>query len=389
MNIDKITSFTVMDILEKAKEMEKQGIDVIHLEIGEPDLPVPTNAIEKLKEYLSIYRIGYSHSLGIQELRESISKYYFEEYKVEVPTSNIIITPGSSTGIYLIISILLEEGGEFITLDPSYPCYPNFILHSNGKVIRINVFKENNFNPEMKEVKSSITKNTKGIIFASPSNPTGTLIKKEIIEELLNMEIPIIVDEIYQGIVFSKSKYESSTVKYFKKDGNLIISNGFSKYFAMSGWRIGWILLPDRFIKNFQKLLQNIVISTSLPSQILANICINYFRNDFESYVKIYEERLNLAKDYLNKFGFSLGYEIEGGFYIFLDLSNYTNNSYEVCKKLLEEYAVAITPGTDFGKNKTNKFVRISLTNRKENILLGLERLINMIYSYHPNPRPI
>ncbi|MFN4245708.1 MAG: pyridoxal phosphate-dependent aminotransferase [Brevinematia bacterium] len=389
MNIDKIKSFMVMDILERTKEMENNGVEIIHLEIGEPDLPTPPEAIEKLNEYLSKYRMSYTHSLGIQTLRESISKYYFEEYKTQVSPSNIVITPGSSIGMQLVISLLLEETGDFITFDPSYPCYPNFIRYFNGNVVKINIFKENNFNPELKDITSSITKRTKGIIFSSPSNPTGVLIKDEIVEELLNRNVPVIVDEIYQGIVFNREKHESSIIKYFSRDGNLIISNGFSKYFAMPGWRIGWLVLPDRFVKNIQKLLQNIVISTPTPSQILANICINEFRKIFENYVKIYKERLEKAKNYLSKFGFSVGYEIEGGFYIFLDLSKYTNNSYELSKKLLEEYLVAVTPGIDFGENKTDQFIRISLTNDEKNILTGLERLINMLYSYHPNPRPV
>ena len=389
MNIEKIKSFIVMDILEKTKEMEKYGVDIIHLEIGEPDLPTPHKAIEKLQEYLTKYKMSYTPSFGIEKLRESISKYYSEVYNVEVPASNIIITPGSSTGIYLMISLLLDEGGEFLILDPSYPCYPNFIHHSGGEVKRIKVFKENNFNPTIEDIRKSITQNTKGIILASPGNPTGTLIKHQTVEEILNTNIPIIIDEIYQGIVFTKSPKESSLIRYFSKNGNLIISNGFSKYFAMPGWRVGWLVVPDKYLKNLQKLFQNIVISPATPSQILADICINEFREEFNNYTKIYKDRLTSAKEYLERFGIQLGYEIEGAFYIYLDLSNFTNNSFEFSKRFLEEYSVAITPGIDFGENLTNKFVRIALTNSKENILTGLERLINMLYGYKPNPRPI
>lgn len=389
MNIGRIKSFIVMDILEKTKEMEKYGVDIIHLEIGEPDLPTPHKAIEKLQEYLTKYKMSYTPSFGIEKLRESVSKYYSEVYNVEVPASNIIITPGSSTGIYLMISLLLDEGGEFLILDPSYPCYPNFIHHSGGEVKRIKVFKENNFNPTIEDIRKSITQNTKGIILASPGNPTGTLIKHQTVEEILNTNIPIIIDEIYQGIVFTKSPKESSLVRYFSKNGNLIISNGFSKYFAMPGWRVGWLVVPDKYLKNLQKLFQNIVISPATPSQILADICINEFREEFNNYTKIYKDRLTSAKEYLERFGIQLGYEIEGAFYIYLDLSNFTNNSFEFSKRFLEEYSVAITPGIDFGENLTNKFVRIALTSSKENILTGLERLINMLYGYKPNPRPI
>lgn len=389
MNIDKVKSFIVMDILEKTYEMEKYGVEVIHLEIGEPDLPTPQKAIEKLPEYLFKYKMSYTPSLGLQKLRESISKYYLEKYKSNIPPSNIIITPGSSIGIYLIISLLLDEGGKFIIFDPTYPCYKNFILHSGGTPTKVNVFKENNFNPEINEIKNSITKDTKGIITASPSNPTGTLLKKEILEEILNLNIPIIVDEIYQGIVFTKPKEESSLARYFSRNGNLIISNGFSKYFSMPGWRVGWLVVPDRYIQPLQKLLQNIVISPPTPSQILADIVINESIEELDNYTKIYHDRLVSVKEYLEKMGFSIGYEIEGAFYIFLDLSKYTNDSFTISKKLLEEYSVAVTPGIDFGENKTNRFIRIALTNKKENILLGIERLINMLYGYHPNPRPV
>ncbi|MCS7299402.1 MAG: aminotransferase class I/II-fold pyridoxal phosphate-dependent enzyme [Spirochaetia bacterium] len=389
MNIDKVKSFIVMDILEKALEMERYGVDIIHLEIGEPDLPTPQKALEKLPEYLSKYKMGYTPSLGIQQLRESISNYYFREYKVEIPPSNIVITPSSSTGMYLMVSLLLDGGGEFIVFDPSYPCYPNFILHSGGEVVRVNVFKENNFNPDISDLKKVINSRTKGLITSSPSNPTGTLLKDDILEVLLETGLPIIVDEIYQGIVFTKPKSESSVARYFTRDGNLIISNGFSKYFSMPGWRVGWLVLPDRYIPNMQKLLQNIVISTPTPSQVLASICISECIDILDEYTSTYHQRFISAKQYLERFGFSIGYEVEGAFYIYLDMSKYTNDSYEFSKRFLEEYSVAITPGIDFGQNMTNKFVRISLTNRLENILVGLERLINMIYGYHPNPRPV
>lgn len=389
MNIDKVRSFIVMDILEKTVEMERYGVDVIHLEIGEPDLPTPQKALDKLPEYLSKYKMGYTPSLGLQQLRESISNYYSREYKVEIPPSNIVITPSSSTGMYLMVSLLLDNGGEFIIFDPTYPCYPNFILHSGGEVVRVNVFKENNFNPDISDVKRTITSRTRGLITSSPSNPAGTLLKDELVEELLETGLPIIVDEIYQGIVFTKPKSESSVARYFTPDGNLIISNGFSKYFSMPGWRVGWLVLPDRYIPDIQKLLQNIVISTSTPSQILANICINECINELDEYARIYHQRLISAKEYLEKFGFSIGYEVEGAFYLYLDMSKYTDDSYEFSRRFLEEYSVAVTPGVDFGKNMTSKFIRISLTNRVENILVGLERLINMIYGYHPNPRPV
>ncbi|MCX8029566.1 MAG: aminotransferase class I/II-fold pyridoxal phosphate-dependent enzyme [Brevinematales bacterium] len=389
MNIDRVKSFIVMDILEKSVEMEKQGVEVIHLEIGEPDLPLPQKATAKLYEYLSNYKMGYTPSLGLYKLRESISRYYLNEYGVDISPSNIVITPGSSIGIYLMISVLLDNGGDFVIFDPSYPCYSNFITHLGGSIVRVNVYRENNFNPTIGDIDNVISRSTKGFIVASPSNPAGVLLREEILVHILDSGIPLIVDEIYQGIVFSKPKKNSSVASYFSRNGNLIISNGFSKYFCMPGWRVGWLVVPDRYLQSLQKLLQNVVISTSTPSQILADICINECIQEFDEYTKIYYDRLLSAKEYIEKFGFSIGYEIDGAFYIYLDLSKYTKDSYEFSKRFLYEYSVAITPGVDFGENKTNQYVRIALTNRKENILVGLERLINMIYGYHPNPRPV
>ncbi|MGC8964078.1 MAG: pyridoxal phosphate-dependent aminotransferase [Brevinematia bacterium] len=387
MNIEEVKSFIVMDILERASFMESQGLEIIHLEIGEPDLPTPKKALERISEFLN-YKMGYTHSLGLMQLRESISKYYYDEYDVEISPSNIVITPGTSVGMYLLLSILLDKGGEIAILDPSYPCYKNFIKHLGGEIRRINVFKENNFLPEVNELKNAL-KNSKGFITSSPSNPTGVILNKELIESLLETGTAIIIDEIYQGIVFKENKKELSSIRYFKKDGNLIISNGFSKYFAMPGWRVGWLVLPDEYIHKIQKLLQNIVISTSTLSQLVASVCINECRSELEGYVNIYKERLTIAKTFLESRGLKIGYEIEGSFYIFLDISKFSKNSYEISKKLLEEYLVAITPGIDFGENKTDSFVRISLTNSKENILLGLERLINMFHDYYPSPRSI
>ncbi len=388
MNIDKVKSFIVMDILEEAKEMERYSLEVIHLEIGEPDFPTPKIVREKLPEFLNKYKLGYTPSLGLLSLRESISKFYYDRYRTEVSPENIVIVPGSSTGIYLMINLLLDQPGDFITLDPSYPCYPNFIFSSGGNTIRVNVYKEKGFKPEISDIKSLLTHNTKGIIYASPSNPTGVIMKKET-QEIVNLGIPVIVDEIYQGIVFKENKYETSVIEYFSKDGNLIISNGFSKYFSMPGWRIGWLVVPDRYINTLQRMLQNIVISTNTISQIAAEIAINEAIDELDRNVEEYRKRLNFAKNIIEKFGMKIGYEIEGAFYIYLDVSNYSTDSFELCKRFLKDYLVAITPGIDFGLNKTNQFVRFSLTNTLPNIELGLERFINMLYGYMPNPRPV
>lgn len=387
MKLEEVKSFIVMDILEKASLMESRGIEVIHLEIGEPDLPTPKKALENISDLLK-YKMGYTHSLGITQLRESISRYYHEEYGVEISPYNVVITPGTSTGMYLLLSILLDKGGEITILDPSYPCYKNFIKHLGGEIKKVNVFKENNFRPEISEIKKAL-EDSKGFITSSPSNPTGVILNKELLETLLEIGKPIIIDEIYQGIVFKENKKELSAIRYFKKDGNLIISNGFSKYFAMPGWRVGWLVLPDEYIPKIQKLLQNIVISTSTLSQLVATVCISECKNELEEYINIYKKRLLSAKRFLESKGIEIGYEIEGAFYIFLDISKFSRDSYEVSKKLLEEYLVAVTPGIDFGENKTNNFIRISLTNSEENILLGLERLINMFYDYHPSPKSI
>ena len=389
MNVEKIKSFIVMDILERSLEIQKHGVEIIHLEIGEPDLPTPKKALDRVPEILSKYKMSYTPSLGITSLREAISEYYLKEYGVEVPVKNIVVVPGSSTGMALIISILLDKGGEFIITDPSYPCYPNFILHSGGEVVRINIYKDNNFLPEIDKLRDLVNQKTRGLIIASPSNPCGVLLPQKLVEEILEIGIPTIIDEIYQGIVFGIPKKESSAIKYFSADGNLIISNGFSKYFSMPGWRVGWLVVPDRYIPALQKLLQNIVISTPTLSQMLAEICMRECINELDEYVSIYKKRLETATNFLNNSGLELGYKVNGAFYIYLDLSNFINDSLEFSRKMLEEYSVALTPGLDFGTNRTNKFIRISLTNSEGNILTGLERLLNAIYDYNPSPRSI
>lgn len=206
------------------------------------------------------------------------------------------------------------------------------------------------------------------------------MLPQKLVEEILEIGIPTIIDEIYQGIVFDIPKKESSAIKYFSPDRNLIISNGFSKYFSMPGWRVGWLVIPNRYILLLQKLLQNTVISTPTLSQMLAEVCMKECINELEGYVGIYKKRLEIATNFLSRLGLELGYKVNGALYIYLDLSNFINDSFEFSKKMLEKYSVALPPGLDFGKNETNKFIRISLTNSEGSIMTGLERLINTLH---------
>ncbi len=365
-----ITSFKVMDILEKALEME----DVIHLEIGEPDFDTPEEIKEEGIRAIREEKIIYTHSMGMKELRVAVAEYYNEKYGTNVKYENIIITSGTSPALLLAVYVMLEHTGknEILASNPGYACYPNFINVMSGKMVYFDLDVEDGFKIDINKIKEKITDKSAAIMLNSPNNPTGKIITPEEYKEIAKLGIPVISDEIYQGLVYEGKRYDTA-LNYMD---NAIVLNGFSKLFAMTGWRLGYMIVPDKYIELTQKLGQNLFISANTISQFAAIEALKNKNVDkkIEEMVSEYNERRTTAMEELKKYKLKMAACPEGAYYIVVDVRKYSKDSLEFAYELLENARVAVTPGIDFGSNLEG-YVRISYATSKEKIIEGIKRL--------------
>jgi (5-formylfuran-3-yl)methyl phosphate transaminase len=367
--VNSMSPFIVMEVLEKAKEMEKQGVNIIHMEVGEPDFELPEFIADATHLALEEGHTHYTHSLGNLELREAISKLYKDEYGVTVDTDCIVITSGSSAAILLAIMTICGAGDEIILSNPGYACYGNFILACNAVPVYIPVIDSNGFQFNICDIEKSISERTRGIIINSPMNPTGTLVNDEVFKQLATIGIPIISDEIYHGLV-----YEGRAKSILEFTSNAIVVNGFSKRFAMTGLRLGYLIAPKPYIRSIQILQQNLFICAPSLAQQAGVAALQKCQKDVETMRQIYNERRLYTIERLKKIGFEIKAEPKGAFYIFCDARKFTKDSYQFAFDVLEHAHVGITPGVDFGTHGEG-FVRFSYANSLDNIKEGLDRL--------------
>lgn len=363
-----ITPFIVMEVLEKAAKMEQQGINVIHLEVGEPDFDVPKCVSKAVQKAFTESRTHYTHSLGDPELREQIAVKYIEEYGVPVSPEQIIVTSGSSPAILLALGVLCNVDDEIILSDPGYACYSNFIKFIDAKPVPVPVFEEDGFQYRSNEIKKRVSARTKGIVINSPMNPTGNLLSLELMKELTKFDIPIISDEIYHGLVYGNRAHSilEATNKAF-------VLNGFSKLYAMTGLRLGYIIAPDEYIRPMQKLQQNLFICASSTAQRAGIEALKSAGEDVERMRMTYDKRRAYLIERLKGMGFSIKVEPTGAFYVFVNVKHLSNDSYWLAFDILEKARVGVTPGIDFGENGEG-FIRFSYANSIENIKEGMDR---------------
>lgn len=361
--------FIVMDILEKAKEMEARGKNIIHLEIGEPDFPTPEPIKEAAWRALKEGDTHYTHSLGKPELREEIARYYLRKYGVKVSPDQIVVTSGTSPALLLTLSVLLEKDDEVILSDPHYACYPNFIRYVDGRPVFVPVREEDGFKYRVEDIRSHLSPKTKAIMVNSPSNPTGTVLGAEDLKALASIGPYIISDEIYHGLVYEGKEH---TILEFT-DRSFVI-NGFSKLYAMTGWRLGYVIAPPQFIRPLQKLQQNLFICAGSFVQAAAIAALRECDEHVAKMVRIYDERRRYLLMRLKAMGVATQVEPTGAFYALANVKKYTRDSYAFALEILEKAGVAVTPGIDFGQNGEG-YLRISYANSMENIKEGLDRL--------------
>ncbi|HSH19236.1 MAG TPA: pyridoxal phosphate-dependent aminotransferase [Draconibacterium sp.] len=364
-----IRPFIVMEVLEKAAEMEKKGINVIHLEVGEPDFDVPLCVSEAVEKALKEGRTHYTHSLGDPELREEIAKRYLDQYGASVSPDQIIVTSGSSPAILLTLGILCDVGDEVIISDPGYACYQNFIRFINAKPVKIPVYEEDGFQYRPAEILKKITEKTKAIMINSPMNPTGNLLSAEVMMELVSLNIPIISDEIYHGLV-----YEGRAHSILEFTENAFVLNGFSKLFAMTGLRLGYVIAPKHCVRPMQKLQQNLFICASSTAQRAGIAALQSAGAEVSNMRETYNLRRKYLIDRLQKLGFDIKVPPTGAFYVFVNAKHLSSDSYKLAFDILEKAHVGVTPGVDFGENGEG-FLRFSYANSVENIREGLDKL--------------
>ena len=364
-----ITSFIVMDVLERANEMERQGIDIIHLEVGEPDFDTPACVKAAACKALDNGHTHYTHSLGLLDLREAICEHYADSYGVSVDPDQVVVGSGTSPAMFVMFAALLEIQDEVIISDPHYACYPNFIKFMQGIPVTTPVYEEDGFQYRPEEIEKKISKKTRAIFINSPSNPTGNLLSAERMQAIADMSPYVISDEIYHGLVYEGK--EHSILEYTNK---AFVLNGFSKLYAMTGLRLGYLIAPKKFIRTIQKVQQNFFISANSMVQIAGIAALKNAGEDIARMKRIYNERRQFMIRRLKELGFGITVEPTGAFYVFANAKHLSTDSYTLAFDILENAHVGVTPGIDFGENGEG-YLRFSYANSKENIAEGMDRL--------------
>ncbi len=366
-----ISSFIVMDVLEKACEMEACGQDVIHLEVGEPDFDTPACIRSAACQAMDEGYTHYCHSQGLPELRQAIGDYYRRTYDVSVDPDNVVITPGTSPAMFLLFAALLDPGDEVIISDPHYACYPNFIKFVQGRVVTVPVYEEDGFQYRPEAIEAKMTDRTQAIFVNSPSNPTGNLLSADRMQAISELGPAIVSDEIYHGLV-----YEGRERSILEFTDHAFVLNGFSKLFAMTGFRLGYLIAPPEFIRPIQKMVQNFFISANAMVQMagIAALTDPAAEADTVRMKTIYDERRRFMIRRLRELGFGITVEPTGAFYVFANAKHVSMDSYRLAFDILEKARVGVTPGIDFGPNAEG-YLRFSYANSLENIAEGMDRL--------------
>jgi len=364
-----IPPFIVMDVMEKAAEMERRGIDVVHMEVGEPDFDTPSCIVEAGYRAMREGRTHYTHSMGVLQLREAICEHYHERYGVEVSPERVIVTAGTSPGLFLVFSALLEPGDEVVLSDPHYACYPHFVRFLQGKPRFVEVEERDGFQYKVDRIREALSAATKAIVINSPSNPTGNLLDADRMAAIAGMGPMVISDEIYHGLVYAGE--EHSILEFTDR---AVVLNGFSKLYAMTGWRLGYLILPEELVRPIQKIHQNFFISANDFVQWAGVAALREAHEDVQRMRGVYNERRITMIQGLRRLGFGITVEPTGAFYVLANARHYCQESYALAFDILENAHVGVAPGIDFGRNAEG-YLRFSYATSKERIEEGLDRI--------------
>ncbi len=370
-----IQPFQVMEIWRRAKELEAQGKRIIQMQIGEPDFSAPAPVIAASIEALQQHPIHYTSALGMPLLRRAISLHYRERYQLELPAERIVVTAGASGALLIATGVLVNPGDEILMPDPAYPCNRHFVRFFEGRVKSIPVGPETKYQLTRELIEANWSEKTRGVLIASPSNPTGTMIARAemraIIEAVCARDGVAIVDEIYQGLTYA-SAFESALAY----SDRVFVVNSFSKYFSMTGWRLGWLVVPEDCVREVEAFAQNAFICPSAPAQYAG---IAAFSAETTAILEERRAEFRRRRDYLvpalRELGFSIPVTPEGAFYIYAGIEHFAASSGKFALDVLEQAGVAITPGKDFGTNEAERHVRFAYTRSIDELQEGVSRL--------------
>ena len=378
-----IRPFLAMDVLERAQAIERAtGVNIVHLEVGEPDFNTPAPIVAAAVEAMHDGDTHYTHSLGLVELREAIAAWYHRHYNVTVSPEQIIVTPGSSAAILLVLATLLDPGDEVILSDPRYACYPNLIRLCEGNTVDVPVTEDEGFQYTADKVRAHLTSRTKAILVNSPANPTGTLLDPGEMAHIAALGPLVIADEIYHGLV-----YEGRAHSILEYTDRAIVVNGFSKLFAMTGWRLGYVIAPPTLLRPMQKIQQNLFISAGSFVQRGGIAALQQAEANTRGMVEIYDQRRRIMLAGLREIGFGVGHDPTGAFYVFANATRFGRQSYPLAFAILDHAKVAVAPGIDFGR-RGEGYLRISYANSLDNIQEALRRLKQYLVFGVPYEQP-
>jgi aspartate/methionine/tyrosine aminotransferase len=379
--VDEIEPFRVVEVLARATELAAAGRDVVHLAAGEPDFATAGPIVQAGRAALARGETYYSQAAGIPALREALSNYYATQYGLDIPPARIMVTPGASGALLLVSALLMNPGDAMLMTDPGYPCNRHFLrlVEGRGQLVPVGVESRYQLNAEL--VAANWGSDTIGAMVASPANPTGTALTRG---ELAGLSGEVrargghlLVDEIYHGL-----GYDAPTPSILEVDPDAFVINSFSKYFGMTGWRLGWLVAPEAAVAEMEKLAQNLFISMSTMAQHAALAAFEpETRAILDQRRDIFRQRRDFLLPAVQGMGFTVPCKPEGAFYIYADAGRFTDDSQAFCMKLLEEHGVALTPGVDFGHHLANTHLRFSYTTAMDRLELAVERLSRVLGS--------
>lgn len=371
-----ITPFLVMDVMEKANALAAQGRSVIHLEVGEPDFDTPACIQAAAVRAMEEGRTHYTHSLGIPELREAICEHYLKTYGVRgIDPEQVLVTAGSSPALLIAMACLAGAGDEIILTDPYYACYPNFIRILGASPRFVPTGGGDRF--QLDPLKAARARNalTKALVINSPANPTGVCLDEDHLHGLCSLGLPIISDEIYHGLVYTGRQH--TILEY---TDNAVVINGFSKAYAMTGWRLGWAVFPKNLVRTAQKIQQNLMICAPSLAQWAGIAALTEAGPDVERMKQVFAQRRLVMLQEMAAHGLDVEVEPDGAFYVLVNMARVTRDSYRLAMDILDNTGVGVTPGIDFGPG-AQRYIRFSYANSEDNIREGVSRVAEYLAS--------
>lgn len=377
--LNAIAPFHAMALLARARELEAQGRSVVHMEIGEPDFATPQPVVDAGINALRQGKTHYTPAVGLPELREAIADYYLSQFQAKIDPRRVVVTPGASGALQLILAMLVNPGSQVLMADPGYPCNRNLVFLFEGEPVMVPVEAQHHYQLSTELLQHYWSDRTSCVMVASPSNPTGTVISRDRLEALLQTVRDrggqLIVDEIYQSLWYEEVPETALTL-----GEDVFVINSFSKYFGMTGWRLGWLVAPEDAVDQLDKLAQNLFLSAPTPAQHAA---LAAFQPETQAILEQRRQEFQRRRDFLlpalRGLGFDISVEPQGAFYLYADCSRLTQDSFTFATELLENAGVAITPGIDFGRHKATRHVRFAYTTSMQQLQLGVERIAEFI----------